>query len=46
LQGVGWCIERRCKLIGIDAPQKQEVTGKDGGPLVIAIGGLDPDEDI
>jgi len=32
LTGVGWCIERRCKLIGIDAPQKQEITGPDGGP--------------
>ena len=39
-------MERRAKLLGLDAPTKQEVTGKDGGPLVIAIGGLDPDEDI
>ena len=46
LAGVGWCIERRCKLIGIDAPTKQEITGSDGGPVVIAIGGIDPDKDI
>lgn len=30
LAGVQWCIERRCKLLGFDAPQKQEITGKDG----------------
>lgn len=30
LAGVQWCIERRCKLLGFDAPQKQELTGKDG----------------
>lgn len=27
------CIERRCKILGIDAPGKFEVTGKDGGPM-------------
>jgi len=46
LQGVGWCIERRCKLLGIDAPTKQEISGAGGGPLIVAIGGIDPDEDI
>lgn len=25
--------ERRSKLLGLDAPTKQEVTGKDGGPV-------------
>jgi len=25
LQGVQWCIERRCKLLGIDAPQRHDV---------------------
>ena len=25
LQGVQWCIERRCKIIGIDAPEKHNV---------------------
>jgi hypothetical protein len=28
------------------ATQKAEVTGANGGPLVIAIGGLDPQTDI
>ena len=27
------CIERRCKMLGIDAPEKHEHTGKDGGPI-------------
>jgi transposase len=25
LQGVQWCIDKRCKIMGIDAPQKVEV---------------------
>ena len=33
LQGVQWCIDRRCKVLGVDAPQKLEHTGKDGGPI-------------
>lgn len=33
LQGVQWCIERRCKLLGLDAPEKKELTGKDGKDL-------------
>jgi len=35
LDQVNKCIERRCKLLGLDAPQKQEHTGKDGGPIVV-----------
>jgi hypothetical protein len=26
LAGVQWCIERRCKLLGLDAPEKREHT--------------------
>ena len=33
LQGVMACIERRCKLLGIDAPDKQEISGPSGGPI-------------
>lgn len=36
LAGVGWCIERRCKVLGIDAPMRQEVSGADGGPIVVS----------
>jgi len=33
LQGVQWCIERRCKILGVDAPEKRELSGRDGGPI-------------
>lgn len=26
LERVGWCVERRCKLLGLDAPEKNELT--------------------
>jgi hypothetical protein len=28
-------MERRAKLLGLDAPQKQEITGAGGGPVAI-----------
>ena len=34
LNGVQWCIEQRCKILGIYAAVKNEVTGKDGQPLL------------
>jgi hypothetical protein len=30
--------ERRARLLGLDAPQRQEITGADGGPLEIDVG--------
>ena len=33
LRGVIDCIDRRCKLLGLDSPQKLEHSGKDGGPI-------------
>lgn len=36
LAGVMTCIDRRCKLLGLDAPVKQEVSGPDGGPITIS----------
>ena len=33
LDTVKWCIDRRIKLLGLDAPVRKEVTGKDGGPI-------------
>lgn len=27
--------DRRCKLVGADAPQRTEITGKDGGPIAV-----------
>ena len=37
LTGVQWCIERRCKIIGVDAPTKQELSGKGGGDLIFRV---------
>ena len=30
------CVERLCKLYGLDAPTRTEITGADGGPITIA----------
>jgi len=35
LAGVERCIERRCKLLGLDAPTKQEISGAGGGSINI-----------
>ncbi len=35
LQAVLSCIDRRCKLLGLDAPTKSELTGKDGKPIEV-----------
>jgi len=42
LSGVQWCIERRCKIIGVDAPSKQDLT-TGGRPLSVKIV-MRPDE--
>ena len=34
LSGVQWCIEQRCKIVGIYAAQKQEIYGKDGASTI------------
>lgn len=34
LTGIQWCIERRCLILGVDAPKKTELTGKNGEPLI------------
>lgn len=33
LQGIQWCITKRCEILGFDAPTKLEHTGKDGGAI-------------
>lgn len=39
-------MERRARLLGLDAPSKQEITGKDGEPLIsptqFVVKGADP----
>jgi hypothetical protein len=42
---VRWCIDRRCKLLGLDAPTKQEVSGANGSPLLVKIEYTDIDID-
>jgi hypothetical protein len=38
LQGVQWCIERRCKILGVDAPTEVKHSG------AVNLVGIDPDE--
>lgn len=33
LQGVMTCIDRRCKLLGLDAATRNEISGPSGGPI-------------
>lgn len=35
LAGVGWCIQQRCKLLGLDVPQNHEIGGPVGEPIKI-----------
>lgn len=37
LAGVQWCIERRCKILGIDTPERQEVAGLVGQAIEIRV---------
>lgn len=48
LHGKAWTIERICKMLGYDAPVKQEITGKDGKDLVprIEVEIIDKREDV
>lgn len=40
LQGVQWCIDRRCKILGVDAPQKLEL----GDLTIHYTGNVNPDD--
>lgn len=35
LKGVQWCIDKRCKILGIDAPQKIEPVGDNPSAVII-----------
>ena len=37
LAGVQWCVEQRCKILGLLAAVKNELIGKDGGPVVFRV---------
>ena len=35
LSGVQWCINKRCEVLGLDAPTKREITGRAGEAIEI-----------
>ena len=37
LSGVQWCIERRCKLLGLDEPDKHEHGGAGGKDIIFRV---------
>lgn len=37
LKGVEWCISERCKIVGVYAATKQELSGYSGGPIELMI---------
>lgn len=45
LAGVQWCVEQRCKILGLLAAVKNEVIGEGGGALQILIKYADVDID-
>ena len=44
LSGVQWCIERRCLILGVDAPKKTELTGKGGKDLIKGYAVISPED--
>ena len=40
LRIVQWCVEQRCKILGLDAPTRTDITS-DGGVIRIFVGGID-----
>ncbi len=46
LAALARALDREARVWGFDAPGKHELTGAEGGPLYIVIGGIDPDKDI
>ena len=45
LRGIQWCIERRCKILGIDAPDKHDLRMSDGPMIMMDLGANGSDED-
>ena len=35
LAGIQWCITKRCDILGLDAPKRQEHSGPDGGAIEV-----------
>jgi len=45
LRGIEWCIDRRCKLLGLDDTQKLDIVSG-GVPIVFEVKGIDLENDI
>ena len=45
LKGVQWCINKRCEILGLNAPTKSVLTGPEGQPFK-AYFGFDPEKDV
>jgi predicted transcriptional regulator len=43
MKGRQWCIDRRCKLLGLDAPTRTELSTKDDKPIIIRLVNDDDD---
>jgi hypothetical protein len=46
LEGVQWCINKRCAILGLDAPKKGILSGEQGQPLLKAYIGFDPEKEV
>jgi hypothetical protein len=46
LEGVQWCINKRCAILGLDAPKKGILAGEQGQPLIKAYLGFDPEKEV
>ena len=46
LRVVQWCVEQRCKILGLDAPRQMELGGKDGDVILVSVGGISLRDDV
>jgi hypothetical protein len=37
MASVQWCIQQRCRILGLNAPTETRLTGRGGGPLVFSL---------
>jgi len=46
LRGIEWCIDKRCRILGLDAPTRSELSGPDGGAINVDFTGSELDAEI
>lgn len=44
LEIIGKCVQKRCDILGLDAPKRSEVTGRGGAPLLIGVQRMSDEE--